>query len=67
MKTRTDLKSGSACYTVQAGDTLNKIAKRFYGDKTTQHVMTLYYSNLKTIGPNMNLLKVGEKLFIPDK
>jgi nucleoid-associated protein YgaU len=64
MKTRTQLKSGAACYTVQSGDSLSKIAQTFYGTQTAYP--KIYYSNLNTIGPNANIVRVGQKLYIPD-
>ena len=64
MKTRTQLKSGAACYTVQSGDNLSKIAQRFYG--TMSAYPKIYYSNLSTIGPNANVISPGQKLFVPD-
>lgn len=66
MYVRTDMKSGAACYTVQSGDNLSTIAQRFYGAMTPNNVNKIYYSNLTTIGPNPNLIRPGQKLFIPD-
>ena len=60
MKLRTDLKAGAACYVVQSGDNLSKIASDF-----GTSVQAIYESNLKTIGPNMNLIYPGQKLYIP--
>lgn len=65
MKTRTNMKSGAACYTVQTGDNLSSIAQRFYGRQDPNTVLTLYYSNLATIGPNMNIIRRGQKLVVP--
>jgi len=64
MKIRTHLKSGAACYTVQSGDSLSKIALRFYG--TESEYPKIYYSNLQTIGSNPGLIYPGQKLYIPD-
>ena len=64
MKIRTQLKSGAACYTVQSGDSLSKIAQRFYGSQNTYP--KIHYSNLQTIGPNANVIRPGQKLYIPD-
>jgi LysM repeat protein len=61
MNVRTDLKSGSACYIVQSGDTLSRIAS-LYG--TT--VDAIWQSNRTTIGPNPNLIHPGQRLYIPD-
>jgi LysM repeat protein len=60
MKVQTNLKSGDACYVVQSGDTLSGIASRF---GTT--VDAIYQSNRTTIGPNPNLIRPGQKLYIP--
>jgi LysM repeat protein len=60
MHVRTNLKSGAACYVVQSGDTLSGIAA-MYG--TT--VDAIYQSNRTTIGPNPNLIRPGQKLYIP--
>ena len=65
MRIKSNLKSGSACYTVQSGDNLSEIAYKFYGDKSAQSVATIYYSNQKTIGPDPNLIYPGQKLYIP--
>jgi len=60
MNVKTNLKSGAACYTVQSGDNLSRIASR-YGSS----VNAIYQSNRTTIGPNMNLIYPGQKLYIP--
>jgi nucleoid-associated protein YgaU len=65
MNVRTNLQSGSACYTVQSGDSLSKIAKSFYGSASSSNVNKIYYSNMTTIGPNPNVIKPGQKLYIP--
>jgi nucleoid-associated protein YgaU len=65
MKIRTTLHSGAACYTVQSGDSLSTIAVRFYGSGSANNVNKIYYSNLATIGPNPNLIRPGQKLYIP--
>ena len=66
MYVRTNMKSGAACYTVQSGDSLSKIAQRFYGSMTTDNVNKIYYSNMATIGFNPNLIYPGQKLYVPD-
>ncbi|MFM8319387.1 MAG: LysM peptidoglycan-binding domain-containing protein [Chloroflexota bacterium] len=66
MNVRTDMKSGAACYTVQSGDNLSKIAQRFYGSMAADGVNRIYFSNMSTIGPNMNYIFPGQKLYIPD-
>jgi LysM domain len=54
-----------AIYTVQPGDTLSSIAQRFYGDGNQWH--KIYdYTNKQVIGPDPNLIRPGEVLYIPD-
>jgi len=65
MKIRTNVKSGDACYTVQSGDNLSYIAGKFYGNESADNVARIYYSNEATIGPNPNLIRPGQKLYIP--
>lgn len=65
MKIRTNMKSGSACYTVQSGDSLSTIAYDFYGSGSSANIDKIYYSNMATIGPNKSLIKPGQKLYIP--
>jgi putative chitinase len=60
MIVRTDLHSGAACYVVQPGDTLSGIAARF-GTSVT----AVWESNRTTIGPNPNLIRPGQRLYIP--
>jgi len=61
MKVRTHIHSGAACYIVQSGDTLSGIASSFGSS-----VEAIYQSNLTTIGTNPNLIRPGQKLYIPD-
>jgi nucleoid-associated protein YgaU len=65
MNIRTQLKAGAACYTVVSGDSLSKIAQRFYGSGSADNVNRIYYSNMATIGSNPNLIRPGQKLYIP--
>ena len=65
MYVRTDMKSGAACYTVQSGDNLSYISQKFYGNMKSDNVAKIYYSNLETIGPNPNVIKPGQKLYVP--
>lgn len=65
MKIRTNIKSGDACYTVQSGDSLSTISQRFYGSQSADNVSKIYYSNQDTIGPNPNLIRPGQKLYLP--
>jgi nucleoid-associated protein YgaU len=66
MYVRSDMKSGSACYTVQSGDSLSMISQKFYGTQSATGVQKIYYSNMATIGSNPNLIVPGQKLYIPD-
>lgn len=52
-------------YTVQAGDTLSKIAQKFYGDGSEQSWRKIYDANKAVIGPDPNQLQVGMILTIP--
>lgn len=51
-------------YTVKAGDTLQKIARRFLGSASKWR--DIYEANRKKIGPNPDDLKVGLVLTIPN-
>ncbi len=55
----------SQSYTVKDGDTLLKIAEKFYGDGTLWR--RIYDANKDSIGENPDALKVGSKLSIPPK
>jgi len=66
MNVRTNVQSGSACYTVQSGDSLSTISQKFYGNMNGDSVMTIYYANQATIGANPNLIRPGQKLYIPE-
>ena len=65
MNIRTSVKAGSACYTVQSGDSLSTIAYQFYGNMNFDSVSKIYYSNIQTIGTNPNVIQPGQKLYIP--
>lgn len=56
-------KTKSKTYTVKKGDSLYLIAKSEYNDGTQWR--KIYDANVKTIGKNANVLKVGQKLVIP--
>ncbi|MFM8322361.1 MAG: LysM peptidoglycan-binding domain-containing protein [Chloroflexota bacterium] len=60
MKTRTNLHAGAACYTVQPGDSLSSIASR-YGASWD----VIYQANRTAIGLNPNVIRAGQKLYIP--
>ena len=49
--------------TVQAGDSLFSIAQRAYGNGADWPI--IYGANKQTIGPNPNVLRIGEVLTIP--
>jgi nucleoid-associated protein YgaU len=51
-------------YTVKSGDTLSKIAKAHFGD--AKRYMEIFNAN-KDILTNPDLIKVGQKLKIPNK
>ena len=50
-------------YTVQAGDTLSKISKQFYGDASKY--MKIFEANRDKLS-NPDLIKVGQVLAIPE-
>lgn len=54
--------SQDVTYTVQAGDTLSKIAKEYYGDSNQHHA--IYEANKDQLD-NPNDIKVGQTLKIP--
>jgi len=52
-------------YTVQEGDTLSVIAKKFYGDEA--EYQKIYNANKDLIGSDPDMIKVGQELTIPPK
>lgn len=56
----------SQTYTVQPGDDLSKIAKKFYGDGSEPFWRKIYEANKALIGPDPNYIEVGWELIIPD-
>jgi nucleoid-associated protein YgaU len=66
MKIQTNLKAGAACYTVQSGDNLSLISQKYFGNMNADNVARIYFSNQATIGPDPNLIRPGQELFIPD-
>ena len=50
-------------YTVKSGDSLSKIAKRFYGDASQWN--RIYEANRDLIGKNPDLIRPGQDLVIP--
>nr|HPK73125.1 LysM peptidoglycan-binding domain-containing protein [Vicinamibacterales bacterium] len=57
------LKVPDTMYTVVAGDSLSKIAKRYYGD--ANQYMKIFEANKDQL-KDPNLIKVGQTLRIPD-
>src|SRR5262249_47881223 len=53
---------GGQTYTVQAGDTLSKISKQFYGSAT--EYMRIFYANRNQLS-DPNNIRVGQRLIIP--
>jgi len=52
-------------YTVQNGDTLSKIAEKFYGDGSEASWRKIYEANRESIGNNPSQITVGMTLIIP--
>jgi nucleoid-associated protein YgaU len=52
-------------YTVAEGDTMARIAQRFYDDPTQWR--RIYDANREAIGDNPDAIKIGTKLTIPPK
>ena len=50
-------------YTVQLGDTLTGIALQAYGNGNDWQI--IYNANVQVIGPDPNLIRPGEVLYIP--
>lgn len=50
-------------YRVRSGDTLRIIAEKFYG--TREASRRIYRANARKIGPNPNLIEIGQVLYIP--
>jgi nucleoid-associated protein YgaU len=57
--------TGVQPYTVKAGDTLSKIAKKYYGDESLY--LKIYEANKDQIGSSPDKIKVGMILKIPPK
>jgi nucleoid-associated protein YgaU len=54
-----------AKHVVVAGDSLTKLAEKYYGDQ--KMYMILYEANKEVIGDDPNLIKVGMELVVPKK
>ena len=52
-------------YTVQQGDTLSRLAGKFYGDVSPVSWKRIYAANKAVIGPNPSRLRIGMQLRIP--
>ena len=52
-------------YTVQQGDTLSGIAQKAYGDGNQWQKIYDYPHNKQVIGPDPNIIRPGEVLYIP--
>ena len=50
-------------YVVQSGDNLSGISERFYG--TPNRWREIYVANRAVIGPEMDFIQPGQRLFIP--
>jgi len=60
LKHNLDVRQGNQTYTVQPGDTLSKISKRFYGDPN-KYPQIAKANNLE----NPDQIKAGQQLLIP--
>jgi ABC-type amino acid transport substrate-binding protein/phage tail protein X len=52
-------------YTVKQGDTLSRLAGKFYGDVSPASWKRIYEANKAVIGPNPSRLRIGMRLRIP--
>jgi nucleoid-associated protein YgaU len=53
-------------YTIVSGDTLNKIARKFYGSAKPEDAQRIVTANPSSLKTTMSMLVVGKKLIIPD-
>jgi nucleoid-associated protein YgaU len=56
-----------ATHTVESGDTLSGLAKKFYGSEAQAYWMEIYEANKEVIGDNPNVILIGQELQIPEK
>lgn len=56
-----------ATHTVESGDTLSGLAKKFYGSEAQAFWMEIYEANKEVIGDNPNVILIGQVLNIPEK
>ena len=61
--TARNVPTAAQSYTVVKGDSLSKIAKRFYGDPGKWR--KLYEVNKQVVGSNPDLIKPGQVLSLP--
>jgi nucleoid-associated protein YgaU len=54
-----------AVHTVASGETLSHIALKYYKSAAREKWMAIYEANKATIGDNPSMIKVGQKLNIP--
>jgi nucleoid-associated protein YgaU len=54
-------------HTVESGDTLSGLAKKFYGSEAQAYWMEIYEANKEVIGDNPNVILIGQELNIPEK
>ena len=52
-------------YTIKRGDTLSRLAGKFYGDVSPASWKRIYAANKEVIGPNPSRLHIGMRLRIP--
>lgn len=52
-------------HTVVAGDSLSKIAQKYYGSAEREKWMAIYEANKELIGDNPSLIQPGQVLEIP--
>jgi nucleoid-associated protein YgaU len=53
-----------AQYTIEKGDTLSELARRFYGDPKLRHI--IQQANVNAI-PDPEVLRVGDQIYIPPR
>ena len=63
LKRRRPAGTPARIHSVVSGDNLSAIAQRYYGDASKWR--QIYAANVGVIGPNENLLRVGQQLVIP--
>ncbi len=56
---------GQRIHIVEQGEWLSKIALKYYGDMMKYDIIHKHPENYKTIGPDPNIIKPGQRLIIP--